>query len=622
MLTWYKHLAYVMPNDEAELDRLDLTHQKLRILLNDRLLLCPVKNPERILDVGTGTGIWAIEYGDDNPNTSIIGTDLSPTQPSCRVLTIVMCERRVPPNVKFEVDDCEQPWTFTEKFDVVHARYLAAAIEDWPRLVSQAFEFTKPGGYAEFQDYDLQYYSEDGTLTENLSISNWINTLLQASRDFKRDPCPGPKLAGYMRDAGFKEVQEFRYKLPIGPWPRDKHLKVIGSWNLIQIEEGLEAFTLRLYTQFLGWRTEEVQVLLANVRKDLRDPKIHAQFDLHHLATFDSPTHVIRQSNEQLRHLPPHLSSPTAVFTGATQGIGLATLHQLAIHTVQPTCYIVGRSEGKVQEIINELKRLNAKGTYVFVKGEVSLLESVDECCEKIKGMIGEGTGLDLLYMSQGFLSFGGRDETKEGLDTLLSLPYYSRLRFVHNLLPLLSRAYFPHVVSVLAAGREGRIYEDDLSLKYNYGVLACANHGTTMTSLVFEHLAKENSEVAFIHVYPGYPLAYFFKYILQPLLTFFETPIDEVSERQVFHATSARYPSLSHSSTSSIKDAGVALPQGVEAAEGSNGIKGSGAYLTSSDYESTGTGTGKLMTGYRERGLPEKIWRHTFHTFKEVRGG
>ncbi|KAL8728117.1 MAG: hypothetical protein Q9181_005459 [Wetmoreana brouardii] len=221
---------------QAELDRLDLTHQKLRILLDERLLLCPVKNPERILDVGTGT---------------------------------VVCERRVPPNVKFEVDDCEQPWTFTEKFDVVHARYLAAAIEDWPKLVSQAFEFTKPGGYAEFQDYDLHYYSEDGTLTEDLPISNWINTLLQASRDFNRDPCPGAKLAGYMRDAGFKDVQETRYKLPIGPWPRDKHL------------EGLEAFTLRLFTQFLGWRTEEVQVLLANVRKDLRNPKIHAQFDLY-----------------------------------------------------------------------------------------------------------------------------------------------------------------------------------------------------------------------------------------------------------------------------------------------------------------------------------------------------
>ena len=49
----------------------------------------------------------------------------------------------------------------------------------------------------------------------------------------------------------------------------------------MQIEAGLEAFSLRLFTQFLGWTTEDVQTLLANVRKDLRNPKIHAQFDLY-----------------------------------------------------------------------------------------------------------------------------------------------------------------------------------------------------------------------------------------------------------------------------------------------------------------------------------------------------
>ncbi|KAL8671906.1 MAG: hypothetical protein Q9168_003617 [Polycauliona sp. 1 TL-2023] len=255
---------------QAELDRLDLTHQKLKILLEEKLLLCPVQNPSRVLDVGTGTGIWAIEYGDEHPDTNILGTDLSPTQPSW-----------VPPNVKFEVDDCEEPWTFREKFDVVHCRYLAAAIADWPKLVSQAFEFTKPGGYSEFQDYDLVYYSEDGTLTEDLSIQRWVTALLQAARDFGRDPCPGVHLARYMRDAGFQDVQEKKYKIPIGPWAKDKHLKTIGAWNLVQIEDGLEGFTLRLFTQVLGWKSEEVQVLLANVRKDLRNPKIHAQFDFY-----------------------------------------------------------------------------------------------------------------------------------------------------------------------------------------------------------------------------------------------------------------------------------------------------------------------------------------------------
>lgn len=56
--------------------------------------------------------------------------------------------------------------------------------------------------------------------------------------------------------------------------------KTVGAWNLVQIEDGLEGFTMRLFTQLLGWKAEEVQVLLAKVRKDLRDPKIHSQIDL------------------------------------------------------------------------------------------------------------------------------------------------------------------------------------------------------------------------------------------------------------------------------------------------------------------------------------------------------
>jgi len=50
---------------------------------------------------------------------------------------------------------------------------------------------------------------------------------------------------------------------------------LIGAFNLTQIQEGLEAFS-----RFLNWSVDEVQVLLALVRKDLRDPNIHAQLDL------------------------------------------------------------------------------------------------------------------------------------------------------------------------------------------------------------------------------------------------------------------------------------------------------------------------------------------------------
>ena len=54
-----------------------------RICLGEKNYLAPIgDNPGRVLDLACGTGIWAIEFGDDHPGAEIIGTDLSPTQPT------------------------------------------------------------------------------------------------------------------------------------------------------------------------------------------------------------------------------------------------------------------------------------------------------------------------------------------------------------------------------------------------------------------------------------------------------------------------------------------------------------------------------------------------------------
>ncbi len=83
------------------------------------------------------------------------------------------------------------------------------------------FRFTAPGGWAEFQDFDLQYYSEDGSLAPELAVTRWINELLDGCRRVGREPCPGPKLLGWMRDAGFTQLRHQRFVLPIGTWPKD-----------------------------------------------------------------------------------------------------------------------------------------------------------------------------------------------------------------------------------------------------------------------------------------------------------------------------------------------------------------------------------------------------------------
>lgn len=61
---------------------MDLQHHLITMSLNGELYLAPLMNPTRILDIGTGTGLWAIEMADRFPKAMVIGTDLSPTQPT------------------------------------------------------------------------------------------------------------------------------------------------------------------------------------------------------------------------------------------------------------------------------------------------------------------------------------------------------------------------------------------------------------------------------------------------------------------------------------------------------------------------------------------------------------
>jgi cyclopropane fatty-acyl-phospholipid synthase-like methyltransferase len=83
-----------------------------------------------VLDLGTGTGIWAIDVADLYPSAVVIGTDLSPIQPSW-----------VPPNIRFEIEDFSDDWTFKlNDFDYIHLGCLSGSVGNWPRLYKQAYK--------------------------------------------------------------------------------------------------------------------------------------------------------------------------------------------------------------------------------------------------------------------------------------------------------------------------------------------------------------------------------------------------------------------------------------------------------------------------------------------------
>jgi methyltransferase family protein len=106
--------SYWLPNDDEEINRLGLQHLSWKLCLNGRLHIAPIpEDVHRVVDLGTGAGEWAIEFADAHPSAIVLGTDLSPIQPT-------LC----PPNCTFIVENVENDWVFTEPFDYIHSRML------------------------------------------------------------------------------------------------------------------------------------------------------------------------------------------------------------------------------------------------------------------------------------------------------------------------------------------------------------------------------------------------------------------------------------------------------------------------------------------------------------------
>jgi len=151
------------------------------------------------------------DFADAYPDTEVIGTDLSPTQPSW-----------VPPNVQFEIDDATQPWTWPEHtFSFVHMRYLFGAIVDWPELFRQAFRATAPGGYVQSCECDIELRSDDGSVEGVHAMTTWSRLFLEGGKKMGRSftVIAEDLQRKSMLDAGFIDVEfkDFKVSDPGGP---------------------------------------------------------------------------------------------------------------------------------------------------------------------------------------------------------------------------------------------------------------------------------------------------------------------------------------------------------------------------------------------------------------------
>ncbi|KAI5811846.1 S-adenosyl-L-methionine-dependent methyltransferase [Pyronema omphalodes] len=262
---YYGPDKYLLPTDEKEQDRLDLNHEITRMVWDDKLHEAPLQEPHRILDIGTGTGIWAIDMADKYPMAEVIGIDLSPIQPDW-----------VPANCRFEVDDAMMEWTFkNDFFDLIHCRNIASGVSDWNHLVTQMMRCTIPGGYVELCEYSITAHSDDDTMKHDHGTKICMDTLREAMSKMGRPAQTLESMRIVLEKAGFEDVQALEAKEPLGPWPKDPRQKKIGAMSLLNCETGFESYAMAAFTRVLGMEVDKAHAICDAARTAVRNKNYH-----------------------------------------------------------------------------------------------------------------------------------------------------------------------------------------------------------------------------------------------------------------------------------------------------------------------------------------------------------
>ncbi|KAI8717310.1 hypothetical protein NCS52_00806300 [Fusarium sp. LHS14.1] len=247
--TWTKHQPWALRNN-VELIKHDLGHCKYTMLLDNKLHLSPIpKYPQKILDLGTGTGIWAVDMAELYPSARIIGVDLFPLQ-----------TKIVPPNVRFKIDNVEVDWRWGENvFDFIHARELTMTIYDWPNLVQEVYRALKPGAYFEISGFVPDYRCDDGTIPKD---SAYVKEPIRWKR--------------YLEEAGFDDIHERALKLPMGPWPNHPHLQKIGNLELLNWRDQSMVTFRNMCQNALGGDQTYYREILAQAETEVLNPNMHS----------------------------------------------------------------------------------------------------------------------------------------------------------------------------------------------------------------------------------------------------------------------------------------------------------------------------------------------------------
>jgi SAM-dependent methyltransferase len=195
---------YLFPRHPGEIDRLDIQHHALKGTLQANHL-APVDRPDRVLDVGCGTGQWGFEMCQPLGPALVVGLDLVPSKPA------------QPPQYRYVRGNVMHGLPFADgQFDFVHQRLLVSGLPlaSWPGVVGDLARVTRPGGWVELVEVPWEI-ERAGPAAQRLVV---LTRELTASLGLDTTGTVHRCLHDYLHAAGMVNVVRRDVSVPVGKW--------------------------------------------------------------------------------------------------------------------------------------------------------------------------------------------------------------------------------------------------------------------------------------------------------------------------------------------------------------------------------------------------------------------
>ncbi|KAL8753028.1 MAG: hypothetical protein Q9184_005542 [Pyrenodesmia sp. 2 TL-2023] len=239
----------------------DLQHQTWLLSLNGRLSSVPLRDlTGAILDIGCGTGAWALAVAKERPDLPIIATDLTPPK-----ITL-------PANLQIVESDADKEWDFNTRFSFIHCRMLASGIHDWPGLLSRCWDHLESGGWIELLDACHPFRAQDPAADQD--SSSFIRWGYVAERCWAAkglDYRATTKHRERLQALGFVDIREQELKWPLGEWGDTPLERDIGRLTMENFRTFLATAGVRIISHDSALSEEEAHALVTNAQQDLEE---------------------------------------------------------------------------------------------------------------------------------------------------------------------------------------------------------------------------------------------------------------------------------------------------------------------------------------------------------------